>query len=202
MILSDIDKHIEDRLVKIKIDGKPIKVYPHGEYRLKGGSEYPCFALERHGVYQMMENARPWCELVTANSGTQTITVQANLGGGELTGPISYTVTPYPTPIDIHYQIDIYATDRDHADYMLHYIYEALPIGYQPKIDNRYLLIVPLDPVVLNELEHPLFRTSMRYRICDVYLDRIETRQATAITVIDTDIINTTSGMNYGEIRY
>jgi len=182
MAIVDLDNHIMTRLQLLQLGTGNLPVYPYDVYRSKGITKFPCCAIERQAIAQRFEDARPYVDLFYPSSETMTVTVQDELGGGEATGPQFYTKKPYPTAIDVHYLIDIFATTRAQADQILELIWEVLPQGHRPKIAGRVCTFCHGPITNLDKLEHPLFRTNIRFHVTDFYIDKLESKIIPPIT--------------------
>jgi hypothetical protein len=198
MAIVDLDNHILQRLALIQLGTAAVPVYAYDVYRAKGITRYPCIAIERQSVQIRYEDSKPFVDLYVASVAQQTITVQRELGGGEMTGPQSYTRKKFPTPVNVHYMLDLFATTRIQSDAMLELLIgEVIPPGYQPKIGSRYVTFVYSEITNLDKLEHPIFRNHCRWMVTDFYLDKLDS--VIVPPIFTTEIDMQTENRNYGE---
>lgn len=171
----------------------PIKVYSYLPEREKGETEYPCFAFLRAHVDIRENHMRPGQELfipVTDGEDAQvTVDVPRLMGGGTLTGYKMYTRKPYPTPVDLYYEIDTLTTDYEEHNWLTEMIYQLFPPGFQsniPGINSAYYASFVIQKVLgADELEKPVFRSKYVLGVLDLWLDRVEHYPAPAIQTID-----------------
>lgn len=173
-MIAAVDTYIEERLGRIRHGDGALKIYGFGAARPKGKTEYPCMALTRLGSFSYdMTQARPHFDVFTASEDEFTYEIPDWQGGGELTGPESWSWQPCPTPVILTYQVDLLAATKAHADGLPAMLFEALPVPFRPEIDGRHVLMVPDgDPMNLDELEKPVFRTAVRFEVRNVWIDR------------------------------
>ena len=184
--LADLDNLIENRLRWITFDAEPITVYTYIPDREKGDTVYPCIAFQRLMHRVIDEDQRSHIPFFIPSDEEQTIDVQAYMGGGQITGPVSYTVKPWPTPVVVTYEIQTLATKKTHADYLLMAMLSAIPPDYSPSIGGCAPMFCHDKPIVLDDLAKPEFRTSYLYDVRPVWIDRIEAWSAAPITTINT----------------
>lgn len=173
-MIALVDNHIVERLEEIRMDGSRLKVYAPGADRSKGKTMYPCIAVSRHQWFTVNRpEARPDVELFRPSADQAMVQLPRHEGSIEISGPASWTRTPYPTPVNLHYQLDLLATDSRHPEALLRMLFEAIPPGYYPRIGDRHVLFVMAGmPTNLDELEKPVFRTAVRYELTGIMLDR------------------------------
>jgi len=173
-MIAAVDAYIEERLGRIKRGDNALKIYGFAAARPKGKTEYPCMALTRLGAFAYdMAQARPHFAVFTPSEDEFTYEIPEWQGGGELTGPASWSWQPCPMPVILTYQVDLLAENKAHADGMPAMLFEALPVPFRPEIEGRHVLILPDgDPMNLDELEKPVFRTAVRFEVRNVWIDR------------------------------
>ena len=190
-MIQAVSDHIASRLAAILADGDPVKYYAPGAERPKKLTEFPCIA----GSWYLptapdLAAVRPQHEVFIASEEQQTIVVDEQWGGGELTGPAEWTVKPCPVPHKLHLQLDLVAAVDAHALAMGLMMLEAIPTPYNFELpDGRWAHMVPAgDPINLDHLEAPLFRTAYRYEITGVWIDRQAAYVVPSITGTDMDM--------------
>ena len=166
------------------------KYYPPGAERPKGITAFPCIA----GSWYLppavdVAGTRPQHEVFMASDEQQTVEIPEWLGGGESTGPVEWTVKPCPVPHKLHLQLDLLAAKEAHAVAMNLLMLEAIPLPYSFELpDGRWARMLPDgDPLNLDELEAPLFRTAYKYEISNVWIDRQAAYTVPSIRETDID---------------
>lgn len=169
-MIEEVDNFIVDRLSLIQIDDEPIAVYAYEPTRDRDEIEYPCITVLRmeHSVAHNMKKFG-----IEVFEPSEEKTVYYTEEGAHVVNS-SYTVRPYPTPIDIKYLIDVMSTDKPTADFLLHMVLQAFPPGYQPKIGNQYPSFIYGKPVNMDVLHIPLFRTVYILGVLGFFVDRLE----------------------------
>jgi hypothetical protein len=190
-MIADIDQYIENRLKKIQFNSADLPVYSYIPSQERGKTPYPCAVYLRQDMTIREVDKRPDEKLRTPSDVLATVDVPFDMGGGTLTGPESYTLKPYSTPIDIFYEIAALATSKSDNTYLLTMLLQAFPPGHQAKIGNYYPLFIHGDIIVSDQLELPLYRTSFVLQVTDIWLERMESEEVPSIQIIDhqTEII-------------
>jgi len=176
-MLALVDTHIATRLGKITLANVSMKHYDYEPDREKGTTQYPHTWFSRLYFKEDLSRARPNHEQFTPNEETETLIftpVQAMGGPTELTGPVSWTRKPYPTPIQVVYEIGASATNKTHWNQLEPMVIQAFPVGYQPNINSQYPLFIKTSPHNLDERDKPLFSISFLMWVHDVWIDRFE----------------------------
>jgi hypothetical protein len=192
-MLDKLDWHVDNRLNAILFQGASITVCPYIPERDKGEVTYPSIAFKRLSVAIDIARARPNVEIFVPSDAKGTVVVPPSMGEpSQISGPLSWTRKPYPTPVIVKYEIQTLATDKQHADYLTAMIFQAIPVGYQPEIDDQYGAQYPLfmygKPINMDDLSLPEFRTAFIVTVSDVWLDRLEQFTHTSIQKLDFDL--------------
>lgn len=200
--LSLIDDHIKNRLELIKLGGESIQVYEYEDFRDEGLNVLPCVAIERQNVRWNQDKARP-CHYVYEPASTASgvsVTIPQELRGPTASGITTettvsgyshYQQSPYPIPVEVDYQVDLYCSTKAHMDNLIFAFMQVLPLGYQAQIDGEWATIVFSPPVNLSELEDHLFRHAIRFTVQDIWVDQLPTRTVPTIKDIEVSITPT-----------
>lgn len=189
-MITDIDNFITQRLEKVKLGGTTIPVYPYIPEREKGESEFPCYAVCRDMIEIREEDKRPDCELMIPSVTQATIIVD----GETLTGTDSYTWKPYPSPVDIYYEIHCMATKKAHYDNLVTLFIQTFPPGYIATINDQRILFSRVWNSNQDDLDIPLYHGVTLLKASDVWLDRLEAEEYKSIQqVIFSDDIDETA---------
>lgn len=186
-MITTIDQHIYSRLGAIKFNSKPIKVYPYIAERDHKETVYPNFCVCRHRFFIREKDKRPNHNVYVPSEEQITIQLPERFGGGTIIGPASYTEKPYPTPVDLLYEIQTQATKPEHASFLWEMLLQAIPPQYSPTINGQCPLFYYEDVANLDELDLPLFKTSIMIMVCDLWVERLESRQISSITGISVE---------------
>jgi hypothetical protein len=191
VIIDSVDSHIATQLGKVKLFAggqlTAVTVYSPGDSRPKGETKLPCYVISRYSPFTFqLEDARPgvdqWWQSLTTTVAPQ----EWKMGGGEESGPDSWSKKPYPTPISLWYQIDMYSATSAHDNQLLQALLEVLPLGYMPEIDGHHVLFHPEgNPVDLSDLGAPSYRKAVRYGVYDVLIPRGKTTAVPSIVTLD-----------------
>jgi len=193
-MLSLVDDFIKTRLEKVKFNygtGSPavrsVQVYPYVPDRTKGHTEYPSYAIERFDVDVRLEDKRPDFEVFYVDTELDdndvevpkqiTVTLPLVMGGGTVTGNASYIRKPFPSPVNITYEINTLATSRAHSDFLVEMLFQTFPPGFQsaiPGISDQYALFVMSNPICLDDPEKPEYRNAFVFKVYDLWIDRVE----------------------------
>jgi len=189
-MIAAIDQYFVGRLVRITMDGTDLKVYGPGASRPKGKTTTPCAAVSLVlGPYVDIKATRPQIDVFTPSTAEQTIVIPNDrLGGGEYTGPASWTWKQCPIPVEMIYQVDLEAVETAHMQALMLLINEALPMPLTAAINGQNVRILPQGhPTNLDELEKPLFRTAFRYLVTNVWIERLAGMTKPSIAEVDMD---------------
>lgn len=205
-MIESVDNFIINRLLLIRFEGAPIKVYGYEPTREKGETIYPCISGVRKNIEFREKDVRYNFPIVRKNPGTQTVKIprQMDLNEPEVSGPVSYTFKPYPSPINIDYEIITHATKHEHATALIELVLQTFPLGYQPRIfheESEQVQEPYFDfhkPVNYDELDKPLYRTCFVYNVGPIWIDRLEALKIAAIKEIDFDSDIT---IDYGDVH-
>lgn len=225
-LLSLVDSLIVSRLQLIKfnyppLSGKtepnrqPIQVFPYAEERTKGSTKYPCFAVDRIELIVRHEDKRPDHEIFEASDtlyeppepeeGEEAFSfpVIYDKDGNALeapSGPASFTRRPFPTPIDLVYEIHAVASVKLHYDFLQEMLFQAFPPGFQTEVTNayykQYALFSLIDSINFDDLEKPEFRRVFLYRVSGLWLERVENYESLPIITTDYE----PEIINYGDV--
>jgi len=109
--------------------------------------------------------------------------------GPTITGPASWEWSKYPTPMIMRYQVDILSSIRSHVSAIELLMLEALPEKYTPTINNIPVsIILDGEPINLDELENPLFRSAFRYEITNVWVNRLVSNTVPSISRLELEL--------------
>jgi len=205
MILASIDTFIVNRLKKIKVNNQDPTVYGPGDARAFGETVFPCFAVSRISpLYVDMAQYNHFTDVFVANDTNGRYVVpeegiyrQWILDHGQIIGGTSsWTRRKMQIPVLIDYQIDVLATKIEHRDYLELGLVEALPAFYRATIEGQNVIFrKDGDPVLLDAVDTPLFRTAHRYEVSNIWLQRtpyFETSSITGITMQQEAVRETT----------
>ena len=187
-MIADVDSHIVTRLKKFKIGSSTtLNVYGPGAARDIGETSMPCIAISHNLPPQIDDDlSLPHHDVFAASTRTVDTPIpedgniyldwieKNNDGSATIEGPEEYTWARYPTPIKLHYQIDLLAATQAHMTTMQQLMLEAIPPGYAPTIKGYAVRFYPYgDQSILDDLENPLFRTAYRYVVENVWVSRL-----------------------------
>lgn len=219
-LLSLVDNLIVSRLQLIKFNypplpGKtepnrqPIQVFAYQDERLKGTAKYPCYAIDRIELIQRLEDKRPDHEIFEPSTelfepeDDFSFPVVYDSDGNALdapTGPAYFTRRPFPTPIDLVYEIHAVASVKLHYDFLQEMLFQAFPPGFQTEVKGayykQYALFSFVDSVNFDDLEKPEFRRVFLYRVSGLWLERVENYEDKPIISVDYE----PEIINYGDI--
>jgi len=195
-----VDAYILDRLGRIKCSAgvppvvQPMPIHGLGPDREKGEMIPPCISLSRYMKARIdLDACRNHLEYFTPSDEQVTVTIpETEFGGGEFIGPASWEWKWWPIPLELFYQVDCYsvADDQDTALFLM--LLEAFPVPFRLQIDgNKFgapLMISTGSPEDLDELEKPFYRTAVRYRVSNVWVERQAAFQALGIREFDLQI--------------
>jgi hypothetical protein len=187
-MLQAVDTWLYNRLRKIQHNNAPIPVHSYGPDREKGEFEPPCLAFSRMYIRIDMERAHPTVEVPVAQAAQTTITVPPQMihdTGVTLTGPVKYTIKPYPTPITVFYRVHALGSKKSHADSLQLGLLQAFPPGYQPEISDQYPLVLVSDIENIDQLDAPLFESVISLSVGTLWIDRLEGYDVDSIRFID-----------------
>jgi hypothetical protein len=185
LLLSDLDTFIIDQLKRIIFNGNPVTVYDYVPDRDKGDSIFPCLASIRHEVTVREKDVQPNAKIITPSSTMISATQTAANGGETSSGPQSYVVTPYPTPVDVLYEIMAFATNKNDNTFLIEMIFQAFPPGFSTQIGDYYPVFMYGKPIVSDHLELPLYQTSYLLTVTDLWLDRLDSSTLPSITSVE-----------------
>ena len=197
-MIQDVDDYIQARLQCIQYGTTELTVYPYIPDREKGSTKYPSIAFERMYYKPDHEHARPSAQIFIPSVAQQTIQARdfsKRFALTNVTGPVSYTVKPYPTPIKITYEIHTLGSKQAHTDGLMEMVFAAFPPGYADVINTCTVTFWMQESQCVNELALPLYRTMVLLKVHGLYLDR----PAGAITVPAITKINTNTTLGKKE---
>lgn len=186
-MLDTLDTWMFNRLSKILHNGNPVKVYQYWPDREKGKTEYPCLAFERMYFRTLSDAARPNIERAIPSETEVTIDVPPQMShevGTTKTGPAGYTITPYPTPIQVFYHVHAMATRKTHASQLQLGLIQAFPPGYTAAVGGQHPVVVIGDIENMDELDVPLFSGICSLSIGPLWIDRLEAYDVSSIQEI------------------
>jgi len=166
-------------------NGKSIPVYGYIPERDKKKTKYPCVAYLRHQITIREHDKRPNHNIVVPSETTQSDPVLLGNVVEGLSGPTSFTVKPYSTPIDIMYEIVALSTKKEDNNYLLEMMYQTFPPGYTAQIGDHFPLFYHGTPIISDQLGLPLYKTSFLLEVTDIWIDRLESKVVPAMTDID-----------------
>lgn len=169
-----VDQYIVNRISIITFEDAPIRVYGNEPEREHGETQYPCVVVKRHEVVIGSEEARPDSYLYTASEEETAIEVPLIMGGGSLTGPVTYIRKPYPVPVDIVYEVQARSTEKLHSTKLIEALIAVFPQGHMAQVGGQFPLFLHSDDTNLDELERPLFIDAFLLTVCDLWIDRFE----------------------------
>lgn len=162
---------------------QPMRVYDYADERSKGATRYPCYAIDRIEIIQRYEDKRPDHEIFVASEDTQEVDLPPvyDLDGNALeveSGPVSYERRPFPTPVDLIYEIHAVAVEKVHYNYLIEMCFQALSPGLQLEVQGafykQFALFTFLDSINMDDLEKPEYRRVFLYRVSGLWLERVE----------------------------
>lgn len=180
MIQAVLD-YFAGRCGKVLLDGDPIEVYPWGPHREIGEIQYPSFALTLADVQPDLERARPCEELFIPSEDEVTIEFPIYQGGGTMTGPASFTVKPYPTPVKLLVQLDVRTASKNHAVDLTSIVYDLFPIHHSALINDFHVRFGVPKIETLDELARPHFWTAYRWWCRNVWIDRLTSYEVSSL---------------------
>ena len=204
-MIESVTTHITNRLKKFKVGNVILNVYGPGPARDIGETAMPCIAVSYHLPPQIdYDLAMPHQDVFSPSVTTVATSIpddgqiyndwitENNNGLDTITGPESWTWSKYPTPVQLHYQLDLLASNLTHMTAMQTLMVEAFPPAYEPTINGYAVRFEPYgDQSILDDLENPLFRTVYRYVVSNVWIDRLTERTAVGITDATLDFETT-----------
>lgn len=192
-MILEIDQHIANRLTMVLHDSQPMRVYAYLPSREHGKTKCPAFAWHRHEVPPDKDRRRTGHELWLPGAEMVTVDVPHEMGGDPTeTGVDRWTKKPYPTPVRVVYEIQALATETPHATKLIEAFYQVIPLDHQPIIEGQALLFECSDPINLDHLDEPTYRTAWVVTVHDVWLDRAEAEIYSSIQDIRFDTGTTT----------
>jgi hypothetical protein len=186
-VITALDQHIYSRLGGIKFDDKPLKIYPYIAERDHKEVTYPNICVSRIRFFIREQDKRPGHKVYIPSEKQITIQLPERFGGGTITGPESYTEKPYPTPVDFLYEFQTQATNPEHASWLWSMLLQAIPPEYSPKVNGQYPIFFYEDIANFDELDLPLFKTSVTMMVCDLWVESLESRQVSSIAGINLE---------------
>ncbi len=207
MILTKLDNLIIERWGRLDYNGTPIKVYPYLPDRGKGNTKYPSTGFSRIiPVTPIMKDHRPLEQVFIPSTEQTEIDVDLLMGGGTVTGPVSYTMKPYPTQTFANYEFHVLATDKDMLDALTRMMFQVIPVTWCPTIDDVLIISTSGEPVEravqhkpvftftpppenLDDLSLPEYRTSFIYHVAPLQIDRLEEFEVAAIEEMNVEFL-------------
>lgn len=198
-MIEAVDKHLVDRLSRIKVGGQPVAVYGPAQTRPPNKKIYPCLSLSRYmDPVEDPELARPYLDKFVPSEELEMLTIKYQpayckvMPDGKdlvLSGPKSWTVRKYPTPVKLFYQLDIEATTDADILSLTRMLFRALPMPYAGQVNEIWFKMrSDGPPATLDTIEKPIFRTARRYIVTNVWEEREDIRTVPGITKFDTGI--------------
>lgn len=180
-----INSYIVTRLQMIRYGNQAVTVYPYIPGRDQGKTQPPCIGVSLHAIFQAEEDARPNCETITAIGDDVTVDVPLDMGGETETGPPEYIFKPYPTPVELIYEISTIATRVGDSLKLIEGLYQSFPPGFTPAISTQKPLFKLSQVVDNDDFDLPLFAKTFLLTISDLWLDRAEVATFTSVREID-----------------
>ncbi len=192
-MITEVDSFVQERLEKVKFGDTPVTVYPYIPEREKGQSIFPCYAFIRDEIEIREDDKRPDCELFIPNETEVTVTIDP-VSGETQTGTDGYTWKPYPSPVDIYYEIHCLATNKQHYDNLVALLIQTFPPGYIATINEQRVLFSRIWNKNQDDLDIPLYRGITLLKASDIWLDRLEAEEFKSIQqIIFADDIDETA---------
>ena len=176
-MIQDVDDFIKTRLEKVKIGGQTINIYPYVPEREKGLSVFPCYAFVRDRIEIREEDKRIDCELFIPGDEEVTVVVDDEV----LTGVDAYTWKPYPSPIDVYYEVYCMATTRAHFTTLTELLIQTFPPGYIATINEQRVLFSHVWQKQQDDLDIPLYTGLTLLKASDIWVDRLEAEEYKSI---------------------
>jgi len=198
VILTSLDTAIVNRLKKIRINNTEAVVYGPGDARNFGETVITCFAVSR--ISPLCVDMKMYNHFldVFGRTGEETEFTVPNIGvyqkyiqeyGDTIAGYETWIRRKCPIPASIDYQVDVLATNLTHRDYMEIGMAEALPVFYRLTVEGQSILLLrDGDPVVMDDLDAPLFRGVHRYTATNIWLQRTGLAEYAPISELTTVI--------------
>lgn len=184
-MLAEIDDYIVSRLKKIRFNNKELDVYDYIPDRDKGIAQFPCVFYLHHELIVRARDKRPdeWISI----PGGEIITVEQppEFGGGSFSGENYYTFKPFPTPVDLIYEIGAVSTKKTDHNRLVEAVFQAFPPGHTVKIGTQFPLFIHGKPIVSDSLDLPIFQTSFVMTVTDIWIDRLEEERHPSIRTIE-----------------
>lgn len=191
MILLSLDEFFVERLQMVKVNGEPITVYGPGDVRSFGKTSFVCYAVSRISGLCFDKEQYVYHQDVFTEAGeeiTTTIPEEVPYGpwiseyGNTLTGPSAWTVSKFPIPVSIDYQVDVMASQLAHRDYLEIALLEALPYVFRAEVDGQHVHFHQDEtPTIMDDLEVPLFRSVYRYTVNNIWIPRTSVMDVSSI---------------------
>ena len=176
-MISDVDDFIKQRLEMVKLGGVTIPVYTYIPEREKGETDFPCYAFCRESIEIREEDKHPDCDLFIPSEQQATVVVN----GVTLTGTDTYAWKPYPSPVDVYYEVYCIATTKAHYDKLVELFIQTFPPGYIATINDQRILFSRIWNKPMDDLDIPIFRGITLLKASDIWLDRLEAEEFKSI---------------------
>jgi hypothetical protein len=184
-MLADVDSYIQTRLQQILLNGVSVPVYGYIPDRDKGHTDFPCLALLRHDIMVREADKKPDNGIMTPSTTNVTVTATPDNRHRRLTGPESFTIKPYPTPVDVLYEVVACSTNSNDNNFLTEMFFQAFPPGHMAYIGDCCPLFVHGKPIVKDHLDLPEYQISFLLTVTDLWIDRFEIATVPSITVIE-----------------
>lgn len=182
-MIAELDTYIVNKLQKIRFEGTPIRVLIDYPERQSGLAVYPCISVIRQEPSIYKGNSR-YALNVWIPSDEQTSVVY---DGETFTGPESFTVKPYPVAICVPYEIMIYTTQRNHADYLMEAIYKVIPPHSSASVAGQYPFFLYSGSSTFGDLDKPMYGLTFELEVRDIYVERYESNIIPSVKSITID---------------
>ena len=98
---------------------------------------------------------------------------------------------PYPTPINMFYEVAVSSTDKSQVNHLNELVHQVLPPGYQSRIDNCLGIasFILSQVFVRDERAKPIYRSVYQYVVDGLWLERLENYIHVPTLEVDYDMI-------------
>lgn len=184
-MFTEVENALSEYVQRVKFEGEPIQVYPYIPDQDKDETKMPCYAFARQ-YWKVNAKKAHDSEIFIPSEETITQLVPPNPGLGdpvEVTGPASWTVKPFPTPIDICYEFRTRATNSQHRDQLALKAIQLFHGAICLHVGDQRPLVMLGEPHNLDQRAKPLFEMSTLLWVYEVWVERLESYTVPSILI-------------------